>query len=66
MMCRGFEWCSLAASAEAHREINRLKAKTQRMAFAPIDRPYVMRRPHRTIGRAFTISHSGGSKKRLA
>jgi hypothetical protein len=39
MTCRGLAWCTLAALAEAQRAIKRLKAKTERIAFAPIDQP---------------------------
>jgi hypothetical protein len=35
----GLERCTVAASAEAHRMINRPKAKTERIAIAPIDLP---------------------------
>jgi hypothetical protein len=53
----GLERFTVAASAKAYRVINRpkakQKAKTERIAFAPIDRPvfrqadYVLREPHR-------------------
>jgi hypothetical protein len=49
MTCRGLERCTVAALADAHRAIKRPKAKTERIAFAPIDnhRFYLMRGPRR-------------------
>src|SRR6266853_6855126 len=32
MICRGLEWCAVAALAELHRVINRPKAKMERIA----------------------------------
>ena len=32
MTCRGLEWCAVATLAEAHRVINRPKAKMERIA----------------------------------
>jgi hypothetical protein len=60
----GLERCTVAASAETHRMINRPKANTERIAIAPIDLPPFLRGPFNAT-RTVPASHGGGREGEL-